>query len=269
MSTGPGLEPCLWTGINFAKNLAQELKLPLVPVNHIEAHILINFLKIKPFDRRSLFPAIALIVSGGHTQLILMKKICGYKILGETRDDAAGECLDKTARILGLEYPGGPAIARMAKEFKKNKIKQAFSLPRPMINQKNYHFSFSGLKTAVLYLVKDLIKEKTKLEKNQIIAISREIQQAVIDVLLAKTIGAAREFNAKSVIVGGGVSANQELRKQFKKELKKKVPSTRILFPGPKLSTDNALMTALSAYFHRKETITPRKLEAKANLRLK
>jgi len=269
VSAGPGLEPCLWTGINFAKNLAQELKLPLVPVNHIEAHILINFLKIKPLERPSFFPAIALIVSGGHTQLILMKKIGGYKILGETRDDAAGECLDKTARILGLEYPGGPAIARMAKEFKKNKIKQAFSLPRPMISQKNYHFSFSGLKTAVLYLVKDLTKGKKKPEKEKIIAISREIQQAVIDVLLTKTIKAAKEFKAKSVIVGGGVSANQELRRQFRKELKKKVPLVRILFPEPKLSTDNALMTALSAYFHQKETITPRKLEAKANLRLK
>jgi N6-L-threonylcarbamoyladenine synthase len=162
VTIGPGLEPCLWQGVNFAKNLSVKLKKPLIPVNHIEAHILANFVRenskfegyptgSKQRNSKFRFPAICLVVSGGHTQLILMKNFGKYKILGETRDDAAGECLDKVARILGLGYPGGPAIAAEAAKFEIRNPKFEISLPRPMIYQKNYDFSFSGLKTAVLY----------------------------------------------------------------------------------------------------------------------
>ncbi len=259
VTVGPGLEPCLWEGINFAKNLAKKLKIPLVGINHLEAHLLINFLKRK---EKNIFPAIGLIVSGGHTQLILMRKFLKYKLLGETRDDAAGECLDKVARLLGLSYPGGPKIEKLASKFK-GKKKHKISLPRPMIHQKNYDFSFAGLKTAVLY---DLRKRKEK-EKELLSfkrEMAREVQQAIIDVLLKKTLNAAKNFRAKSIILGGGVVANKELRKQFLKAWKGK-----IFFPKKELCTDNGLMVALAGYFHQKEaTKKYEKIEAKPNSRI-
>jgi len=257
---GPGLEPCLWQGINFANDLAQKLKAPLFPVNHVEAHILANFVRpnfqflISNFQK--LFPAICLVVSGGHTQLILMKKFLNYKILGETRDDAAGECFDKVARILGLGYPGGPIIAAKAAQFSIFNSQFSIKLPRPMINQKNYDFSFSGLKTAVLYKARELKTINYKL-KTEFCA---EVQQAIIDVLLSKTKKAVRDYGAKTVVLGGGVVANDELRKQFKK-------SFNILMPEKKFCTDNAVMTAITAYFHLAKGEKPRqKIEAKADL---
>jgi len=232
VTIGPGLDPCLWTGVNFVKTLGY----PIIPVNHIEGHLLVN--KINKF------PAMALIVSGGHTQLILVKGIGKYKILGETRDDAAGECFDKVARILGLGYPGGEKIYKKAKSFKG---KTSLSLPRPMINQKNYDFSFSGLKTAVLYS-----KVKNKAEA------CKEVQQAIIDVLVKKTIKAMRDYRIDTLILGGGVSANKELRRQFKKQVKE------LIVPDPKFSTDNAVMIALAAYYKKpKKNIKP-----DANLRI-
>lgn len=263
VTQGPGLDPCLWTGINFAKEIAEKENIPLVPVNHIEAHILINF---KKGLSKNTFPAICLVVSGGHTQLILMEKIGKYKIIGETRDDAAGECLDKTARILGLGYPGGPVISKKASLWnKKNKYK--INLPRPMLNQKNYDFSFSGLKTAVLYDFKNR-SEKGKKSPEYIKAICKEIQQAVIDVLLAKTLKAAREFGAKTIILGGGVSSNEELRKQFKEKIKEE--KRKFMAPEPEFSTDNAAMVALTAHFKRKilKDSNWKKIKANANLRI-
>lgn len=246
VTNGPGLEPCLWVGINFAKALSLLWNIPVVLTNHIESHILVNFIKEKP-----LLPAICLVVSGGHTQIILMKGIGKYKILGETRDDAAGECFDKTAKILGLGYPGGPIIEKLAKKGK------GITLPRPMFNTKDYDFSFSGLKTAVLY-------KKIKDKKGMCF----EIQQAVIDVLIKKTIKAAKDYKVKTIILGGGVSANKELRKQFKKKIPKNI---MLLFPDAKLSTDNALMAAITGYYRQKEKIYPSKIKdikAKANLRI-
>ncbi len=164
-TVGPGLEPCLWTGINFAKELAEKMNLPIIPINHIEAHILVNFINRGSTSLKlKIFPAICLVVSGGHTQLILMKGIGKYRILGETRDDAAGECFDKIARILRLGYPGGPVISKLAKSAS-DRGSTSLKLPRPMIYQKNYDFSFSGLKTAVLYWVKNLKSEKKLTEK--------------------------------------------------------------------------------------------------------
>jgi N6-L-threonylcarbamoyladenine synthase len=272
VTIGPGLDPCLWAGINFAKELAKNWNLPIVPVNHVEAHILVNFV-----DQAQNFPALALIVSGGHTQLILVKDPPAgkgkYKIIGETRDDAAGECFDKVARILGLGYPGGPIIANIAKEASFpsrsdldgiRRGRTSIKLPRPMINQKNYDFSFSGLKTAVLYNYKKQ-KTETRKSKQYIQEMCREIQQAVIDVLIKKTIKAAKEYDVKTIILGGGVSANEELRKQFKSQWK-----GNLLIPEKKFSTDNAVMTAITGYYNylQGKIRKPEKIKADANLRI-
>ena len=255
VTNGPGLEPCLWVGVNFAKALSYFWNIPIVPVNHVESHILVNFLENKKIE----FPAIGLVVSGGHTQLTLIKKIGSYKILGETRDDAAGECFDKCAKILGLGYPGGPIISKLAEGITTKKL-----LPRPMIATKDYDFSFSGLKTAVLYADREIAKKDKKYKKQM----SAEIQQAIIDVLIKKTVKALMDFNAKSLILGGGVSANQELRKQFKNKLEKDLPNTKFFVPKPALSTDNALMTAITGFYHKKNTVNWEKIKADGNLRL-
>jgi N6-L-threonylcarbamoyladenine synthase len=272
VTVGPGLEPCLWVGVNFAKDLAKQLNLPIIPVNHIEAHILINFLNlstsnIEHLTSNTLFPAISLVVSGGHTQLILMEKIGKYKLIGETRDDAAGECFDKVARLLWLGYPGGPAIEKFSKLQIANRRLQ-IDLPRPMIKQKNYDFSFAGLKTSVLY---DFLKRSEKVRKSREykILVAKEIQQAVIDVLISKTIRAAREFRAKSIILGGGVVANEELRRQFKLNLEHLTSNIEPLIPPKELCTDNGLMVAITGYFNKeKATKDFDKIIAEPNLKI-
>lgn len=282
VTIGPGLEPCLWQGINFAKDLAKKLKRPLIPVNHLEAHIIANFIdrsevKVgdegKPegvnfIDRENskLFPAVCLVVSGGHTVLVLMKNIGKYKLIGQTRDDAAGECFDKVARILGLGYPGGPAIGVLAA-----KVKSEIKLPRPMMYTKDYDFSFSGLKTAVLY---DFKKHSLKVRKSKkyIQAMCTEIQQAIIDVLIHKTLKAAKDFKVKSIMLGGGVAANEELRKQFKEACLRWTPATHYplayLVPPELLCTDNAAMVAATAFFHKKERVDLSEIKANANLKI-
>jgi len=271
---GPGLEPCLWVGVNFAKDLAKKLNLPLLAINHIEAHILANFIKVRSKRQKAkgnIFPAICLVVSGGHSQLILMEEIGKYKILGETRDDAAGECFDKTARILGLDYPGGPAIAKEAKKLKKKTLLKKFSikLPRPMIHQKNFDFSFSGLKTAVLYHWKNQPK-KIRNSKEYIRAMAFEIQEAIIEVLVKKTIRATKEYKAKSIFLGGGVAANERLRREFKKAIKKEKLNVNLFYPPQKFCTDNGVMVALCAYFSwlRGKRKNWKKVEANANLKI-
>lgn len=270
IAKGPGLEPCLWIGVNVAKSLAESLKKPLIAINHIEAHILINFVdehsKIK--INKSLFPAVCLVVSGGHTQLILMKGIGKYEIIGETRDDAAGECFDKVAKILGLGYPGGPIVDKKAEQWRSKQNKEDIKLPRPMMRQKNYDFSFSGLKTAVLYDFKSRSLGARKSE-SYIREISKEAQQAIIDVLISKTTKAIKDFRAKSLILGGGVTASKELKKQFREKIRKELPKIKVLIPSPSSSTDNALMVAATAFFHQKEkTKNWKKVEANANLKI-
>jgi len=263
VTIGPGLEPCLWQGINFAQELAKNLKLPIIPINHIEAHIIANFINNKSKD---IFPAICLVVSGGHTQLILMKDFGQYQILGETCDDAAGECFDKTARILGLGYPGGPLISSLSKKDTDNLF--SIKLPRPMISHKNYDFSFSGLKTAVLYDFKNR-SSKIKKSKTYIKAMCFEIQQAIIDVLIYKTLKAAKNFRIKNIILGGGVSANKELRNQFKEKFNKEIPESKLYIPDYEFSTDNGTMIAMTAKYHLKEALdTKEKIEANGNLRI-
>ena len=272
VTRGPGLAPALWRGVNFAKELAKKETKPLVGVNHLEGHIYSNWLK--PIGIKSEikygFPALNLIVSGGHTMLVLMKDYGNYKLLGETRDDAAGEAFDKIARLLNLGYPGGPAIAQRVVKFKVKSLKLKvlkIIFPRPMINSKDYDFSFSGLKTSVLYKVRDFKNQKIKLTKNLINQICHEAQQAIIDVLIKKTIDAAKEFKAKSIMLSGGVSANKELRSQLEIAVKKiGVPYFK---PELQYTTDNAAMIALAGYFSwlkNKKTDKESAIDVDANL---
>jgi len=267
VTVGPGLIPSLLIGVNFAKALAYKYNIPIVGVNHIEAHIIAAIgsenSKFPAFAKASAGkPAIALTVSGGHTQLVLVKGIGKYKILGETRDDAAGECFDKVAKLLNLGYPGGPVIAAQAAKLKVKSQKLKVNLPRPMIQHKNYDFSFSGLKTAVLYLTQD---NKNKMKDEKFIQeICRETQQAIIDVLISKTLRAAEEYKAKTIILAGGVAANEELRKQFKLKIENLKLSARggsafggkidFLTPSKILCTDNGAMIAMAGYYNRKKT---------------
>jgi len=277
VTIGPGLEPCLWVGVNFAKALGFFWNLKIIPVNHINAHILANLLpqassNFQILNSKKLFPAICLIVSGGNTQLILMKNFRQYKIIGETRDDAAGECFDKTARILGLSYPGGPAIAMQAVKIPKSNIQNLISkikLPRPMINSKDYDFSFSGLKTAVLYDFKKRPK-KVKTSKKYIRKMAKEIQQSICDVLIKKTIRAAKNYKARTILLGGGVAANKELRKQFKEKIEKELSNVQYLMPNIQFCTDNAAMIGVTGYYYllKNEIKNWKKIMAKANLRI-
>ena len=275
---GPGLSPCLWTGLNFAKDLAQKWNVPLIPVDHIEGHLLIGLLKltnensefpILNFETEDAFPAIGLIVSGGHTQLVLVKDIGEYEIIGETRDDAAGEAFDKTARLLGLAYPGGPAVAAAAALAGKPAI--GIKLPRPMVHSKDYDFSFSGLKTAVLYDFQSRAPEVQQ-SKEYVQAMAHEIQQAIVDILVSKTTRAVKEYAAASVILGGGVAANDELRRVFEATLQ--TLQILLLAPPKNLSTDNGAMIAVAGYFQfQKGNILKEKgefenLEAQPNLRI-
>ncbi|MDP3710140.1 MAG: tRNA (adenosine(37)-N6)-threonylcarbamoyltransferase complex transferase subunit TsaD [bacterium] len=267
VTQGPGLAPCLWAGINFAADLAKKLNKPLVGINHLKGHIFVNLLRNKIE-----FPALTLIVSGGHTELVYSKKLGHYQILGQTLDDAAGEAFDKVARLLGLNYPGGPEIAKLAEKGDPAK----FDLPRPMISSDNFDFSFSGLKTSVLYLVKGLHPQKTplKLTKKNLADLCASFQQAVVDVLITKTVKAAKKLKPKTLILGGGVAANTKLREILKLETKK-LKTTKLILPDPKLTTDNALMIALaalaeikSASWRIKPVKNPEELEADANLGL-
>ncbi|MFA4818030.1 MAG: tRNA (adenosine(37)-N6)-threonylcarbamoyltransferase complex transferase subunit TsaD [Parcubacteria group bacterium] len=288
VTNGPGLIPALLIGTNTAKTLAYLLQKPLLGIHHIEGHIYANFIfdKIgkssKSLPRRQAgkaqslkFPILCLVVSGGHTQLVLMKKHLDYEIVGQTLDDAAGEAFDKVARILKLGYPGGPAIAEAAMKFKVQSSKFKVSLPRPMLNSKNLDFSFSGLKTAVLYTV----KKHSNILKNVRMSsqLCAEFQQAVIDVLIHKTLKAAEIYKPKAIMLAGGVSANIELRNQLRNNLRKYYPDIIYKIPDTKYSIDNAAMIAAAGYFRwknmsdsqKKKTLTNwQKLQTDANLKL-
>jgi N6-L-threonylcarbamoyladenine synthase len=261
VTVGPGLEPALWTGINFAKSLTAKpytLNAKLIGVSHLEGHLYSILLDSK-FDAKKMFPGIALIVSGGHTILILMKDLTHYKILGQTRDDAIGEAFDKAARLLGLPYPGGPEIEKLAQKGNPD----AIDFPRPMVHQKNYDFSFSGLKTALLYYIRDQkLKTKSRISKEDVAA---SFQKAAFDVVVGKTLRAAEEFGAKSIMVSGGVSASKALASEFKKAMKKKKSKAKLLIT--KFPTDNAVMIAAAGYIShlRKKN---RRLIANGNLGL-
>ncbi len=251
VTQGPGLEPALWVGINFAKALSLVWDKPLIPVNHMEGHLLASLASSKIENIE--FPAIALLISGGHTELILMKDWNKYEKIGQTRDDAVGEAFDKVARMIDLPYPGGPEISKLAeieRILSNPTTKFDISLPRPMLNTNDLDFSFSGLKTAVLYLVKNLKKEINQdylpIEIKQKIAL--EFENAVIEILLKKTQKALQQYNAKTLILGGGVTANNQIRKEFQK-LSAPRSKLEVLIPEKEFSTDNAVMIGIAGYF--------------------
>jgi N6-L-threonylcarbamoyladenine synthase len=250
VTVGPGLEPALWVGVNFAKALSAFWNIPMIPTNHMEGHI-VSVLHNEGTSGRTKnrppqkveFPALALLISGGHTELVLAKDWSKYKIIGETRDDAVGEAFDKVARMLGLPYPGGPQISKLAEEDRKRYMKSAWALPRPMIGSDDFDFSFSGLKTAVLYTIKKLPEMDLQVKRG----IAREFEDAAVDVLVAKTEKALTKFGAKSLILGGGVTANARIRKAFS-DLALEFKGLRLFLPGPSLSTDNAIMIAMAGF---------------------
>lgn len=244
VTAGPGLEPALWTGIEFAKKLSKDWKKPVIGVNHMEGHLWSFLLdNKKKFDEKKIFPAIGLLVSGGHTILLLMKSLKSWKKLGETRDDAVGEAFDKVARVLNLPYPGGPQIERLAKNGNEN----AIPFPRPMIHDKNYDFSYSGLKTAVLYYHRDLPAGRQVLQSVKA-DIAASFQNAATEVLIKKTLKAAKEFKAKSVIMAGGVAASAYLREKLGKEIQ--TMKLNYFVPGFTFNTDNAAMIGAAGYLN-------------------
>ena len=255
VTNGPGLIPSLLIGVNFAKTLSWYFKKPIIGTSHLTGHLLSFLLpplkkekKISLKSFKKYFPLLGLIVSGGHTLLVYSKKIGDYQIIGETLDDASGECFDKTARILNLGYPGGPKIALEAKKFKEQNFQPSLNihLPRPMINSKDYNFSFSGLKTAVLYLYRRL---NNKEKKKYLSFIAYEIEEAITDVLVKKTIKAIKDLKVKTLVIGGGVASNLRLREKLKEEIKKENLKINYQFPYLEYSTDNAIMIALAGFF--------------------
>ena len=257
VTSGPGLEPTLWVGINFARTIAYFWDIPVVSVNHMEGHVLSSIFANDHIPDIS-FPALSLLISGGHTELVLMKEWGNYIRIGETRDDAVGEAFDKVARMLGLQYPGGPEISTRARSAREKNLPIFHPLPRPMLkvnakgregtlgyNSRNLDFSFSGLKTAVRYA----IQEKT-LSAENIEAISRDFENAVTEVLLKKTTKAVDTHTIGTIIVGGGVSANTYIRETFIHFFAKEYPDLKVYFPPRTLSTDNSIMIALAGHAH-------------------
>lgn len=240
VTAGPGLVGSLLVGIGVAKSFAYLYKKPLVAVNHIEAHMLSVLLEDNDFEP----PFIGLIVSGGHTSIFAVKAIGDYELLACTRDDAAGEAFDKVSKYLGLGYPGGPIIDRLAKSGNPENI----SLPRPVVKNGGLDFSFSGLKTAVIQLVRRQWKEPGNMSEQEKADLAACFQDAVVDYLVEHTFTALEEANFHKVIVSGGVACNSRLRSEITRMAEKK--SVEVCIPSPKLCTDNAAMIACVGY-HR------------------
>lgn len=247
VTTGPGLEPALWVGLNTAKALATIWNIPIVPINHMEGHLLASIFDVEIDDSLAqlTFPTLGLLISGGHTEFIHIADWGSYKKIGQTRDDAVGEAFDKVARLIGLPYPGGPEIERAASLARSAHLPVFTDLPRPMMHSGDLDFSFSGLKTAVRYAV-----EGKTLSETDIQAIARDFSDAVAEVLLKKTRVALDQTGSQNLIVGGGVSASQHLRTVFHASLLESHPDVTVYFPIPRLSTDNAIMIALAGHAH-------------------
>ena len=228
---GPGLAGALLVGSAFAESLAMALGVPTVPVHHLEGHLLSPLLSARP----PTFPFVALLVSGGHTQLMRVTGVGEYELLGETLDDAAGEAFDKTAKLLGLPYPGGPVLAQLAERG----MPDAVRLPRPMLNSGDLMFSFSGLKTAVLTQVRGLaLSDQVRAD------VARGFQDAIVEVLVKKSLAALKQTGLKQLVVAGGVGANRELRRQF--DAKALHRGLTVYYPELEFCTDNGAMIALA-----------------------
>ena len=295
VTSGPGLEPALWVGINFAKALALLWEKPLVAVNHMEGHIFASLLRREESDRDEVignskshtetytlqpitFPLLALLISGGHTELVLMKEWLQYELIGQTRDDAVGEAFDKVARMLNLPYPGGPEISKLAESVRLQpttySLPPAFTLPRPMLNDTTCDFSFSGLKTAVLYLLKNNVLMDSRPSQDKNIdeetkkRIAHEFENAVTDLLWKKTSRALETTSAQTLVIGGGVSANIHIRRTFTQNMQQTFPRAALRIPAASLTGDNAIMIALAGFYRasRKEFVTD--IVANGNLSL-
>ena len=279
---GPGLIGSLLVGVETAKTLSYVWNKPLIPVNHLIGHIYANWLqstdvilsltenpdsRFPENDQRDIpFPALALIVSGGHTDLVLIKQHGNLKVIGGTRDDAAGEAFDKIGRLLGLPYPAGPFIEQKAKKGDPKR----FIFPRPLIGSTDFDFSFSGLKSAVFREVQNLQRHSglsridsgvanapqndRVLDEKTICDISRGVQDAIIAVLVKKTMKAAKAYNAKSILLSGGVAANQMLRDTFEQTTNDQRLTTKLFAPAKNLCTDNAAMIATAAFYNPKKS---------------
>ena len=251
---GPGLIGSLLVGLSYAKALSYSNNIPFVGANHMEGHISANYLEtdLKP-------PYISLVVSGGHTYLVYVKDYSDYEVVGRTRDDAAGEAYDKVSRTLGLGYPGGPVIDKLSKDGE-----PTVDFPRVMLDDDSYDFSFSGLKTAVLNYINSQNMKNLKINKTDV---SRSFQDAVIDVLVTKTMKLSEELGIKTIAVSGGVSANDELRRRFKNL--EKTDGIKTYFPSKILSTDNAAMIAASSYYqYKNKGVSEYSIKAVPNLGL-
>jgi N6-L-threonylcarbamoyladenine synthase len=257
VTKGPGLIGSLLIGVETMKTLATVYQKPLIPVNHLIGHFYANWIVAESSDQTPTFPCLGLLVSGGHTDLVLFSDHSQYQYLGGTRDDAAGECFDKCARLLGLPYPGGPQISKLAKEGQ-----DIYKLPRPMYDSKDFDFSFSGLKTAVSNLLKENPSSQQDLPN-----LCASIEDAIIDVLIKKTIKAAQSSNVEQIIIAGGVAANQKLTNDLKLEIEKLKLNIRVFVPLPILCTDNGAMITAAAFFQKPiENIND--LQANPNLSL-
>ncbi len=280
---GPGLEPALWTGINFAQEITKEAHLPLMPINHMEGHIYSTLLEsndAKNYRLKTInYPAVALLISGGHTEMVLIKKPFDYEYLGGTVDDAVGEAFDKVARMLGLGYPGGPLISKLAQQAR-NQAKTAkpgFAVgidkkfPRPMMHSGDLNFSFSGLKTAVLYHIKKNYEDGHIFTTNEQQIIAREFEDACADVLTKKVVDAVRDTGARTLLIGGGVAANTFINNNIKDVLAKEFDDVQVHTPSKGLTGDNALMISIVGYLRnlRGESLTDlTELKAHGTLKL-
>lgn len=240
---GPGLLGSLLVGTSFAKGLSQALEIPLVEVNHLQAHVLAHFIKQNEDEQseQPKFPFLCLLVSGGNSQIVLVRNHLDMEVIGQTIDDAAGEAFDKCAKVMGLPYPGGPHIDRLSQEGNPN----AFELSKP--NIPDYNYSFSGLKTSFLYLVRDKLKENPKFIEENMNDLSASLQKTVIDILMKKLLKAAQDLGIKEIAVAGGVSANSALRRAFQDFAKRY--GWNIYIPPFAFTTDNAAMIAITGYY--------------------
>jgi N6-L-threonylcarbamoyladenine synthase len=283
VTVGPGLEPALWTGIEFAKKLAAETGLPLLPVNHMEGHLLSSLAQpagghssvlqnVRMILKNVQMPVLALLISGGHTEFVLMKEWFKYKIIGETLDDAVGECFDKVARMLGLPYPGGPEISKLATKARTSDVLgtsdvQTFKLPRPMLHSGTCDVSFSGLKTAALYALREYSKatpsraKESPLTQEEKAAFAAEFEEAVGDVFVAKTRKALEETGAKTFVIGGGVAANRYLRERLQALVLEEFPDVELRLPELSITGDNAIMIAQAALARRLSGIKDEQIE--------
>lgn len=260
VTQGPGLEPALWVGVNFAKALSLTWEVPLVPSNHLEGHLVASLTEKTSDDvytmKHTLLPLLGLLISGGHTEFALANEWMHFTTIGQTRDDAVGEAFDKVARLLDLPYPGGIHVSRLAEKARRNAYRVVpgqstvpLSFPRPMLKSPDLDFSFSGLKTAVLYFVRSL----PQLNDYQKGRIALEFEDAVADVIVEKSKRALTLHNARSFVIGGGVSANATIRKRLEILTQEQFPNVKLFLPSFELTTDNAVMIGMAGYFRALE----------------